>query len=78
MALGYSGWGPGQLDMEIKHNAWLNAPADPDLLFSGDFSSKWEKALAKLGVKLTVLSKEQADYIGVPVEGPYKPEHYRY
>ena len=34
--------------------------------------------LAKIGVKLTVLSKEQADYIGVPVEGPYKPEHYRY
>ena len=34
--------------------------------------------LSKLGVKLTTLSKEQADYIGVPVEGPYKPEHYRY
>ncbi len=34
--------------------------------------------LEKLGVRLTKLSKEQADYIGVPVEGPYKPEHYRY
>ncbi len=34
--------------------------------------------LGKLGVKLTQLSKEQADYLGVPVEGPYKPEHYRY
>ncbi|ETX06744.1 MAG: S-adenosyl-L-homocysteine hydrolase [Candidatus Entotheonella gemina] len=34
--------------------------------------------LAKLGVKLTKLTKEQADYIGVPVDGPYKPEHYRY
>ena len=34
--------------------------------------------LAKLGVKLTTLSKEQADYIGVPVEGPYKSAHYRY
>jgi adenosylhomocysteinase len=34
--------------------------------------------LAHLGVHLTELSKEQADYIGVPVEGPYKPEHYRY
>ena len=34
--------------------------------------------LDHLGVKLTELSKEQADYIGVPVEGPYKPEHYRY
>ncbi len=34
--------------------------------------------LEQLGVKLTKLSQEQADYIGVPVEGPYKPEHYRY
>ncbi len=34
--------------------------------------------LKQLGVKLTKLSKEQADYIGVPIEGPYKPEHYRY
>jgi adenosylhomocysteinase len=34
--------------------------------------------LAKIGAHLTELSKEQADYIGVPVEGPYKPEHYRY
>jgi len=34
--------------------------------------------LAKVGVKLTSLSQEQADYIGVPVEGPYKPNHYRY
>ncbi|WP_265822955.1 adenosylhomocysteinase [Geovibrio ferrireducens] len=34
--------------------------------------------LEKIGVKLTRLTKEQADYIGVPVEGPYKPDHYRY
>jgi adenosylhomocysteinase len=34
--------------------------------------------LDHLGVKLTKLTKDQADYIGVPVEGPYKPEHYRY
>jgi len=34
--------------------------------------------LAKLGAKLTVLSKEQADYIDVPVAGPFKPDHYRY
>ncbi|WP_395718543.1 adenosylhomocysteinase [Prosthecobacter sp.] len=34
--------------------------------------------LAKIGVKLTVLSKDQADYIGVPVDGPYKTDHYRY
>ena len=34
--------------------------------------------LEKIGVKLTKLTKEQADYLGVPVEGPYKSEHYRY
>jgi adenosylhomocysteinase len=34
--------------------------------------------LDSLGVRLTALSQEQADYIGVPVEGPYKPDHYRY
>jgi adenosylhomocysteinase len=34
--------------------------------------------LEKIGVKLTVLRQDQADYIGVPVEGPYKPDHYRY
>jgi adenosylhomocysteinase len=34
--------------------------------------------LEKIGVKLTKLTPKQSDYIGVPVEGPYKPEHYRY
>jgi len=34
--------------------------------------------LEKIGVKLTELSKEQADYLGVDVNGPYKPDHYRY
>jgi adenosylhomocysteinase len=34
--------------------------------------------LDKLGVRLTELSEKQADYLGVPVQGPYKPDHYRY
>jgi adenosylhomocysteinase len=34
--------------------------------------------IGKLGVRLTPLTKDQAEYIGVPVEGPYKPDHYRY
>jgi adenosylhomocysteinase len=37
-----------------------------------------ELHLSKLGVKLTQLTQKQADYIGVPVEGPFKPDHYRY
>jgi putative transcriptional regulator len=56
MALGYAGWGIGQLDEEIKRNAWLNVPADMDLLFSDDYGSKWEKALAKLGIAAHMLS----------------------
>lgn len=34
--------------------------------------------LQKIGVQLTMMTQEQADYIGIPVDGPYKPEHYRY
>jgi adenosylhomocysteinase len=34
--------------------------------------------LDKLGISLTTLSKEQSDYLGIPIKGPYKPEHYRY
>jgi adenosylhomocysteinase len=34
--------------------------------------------LQKIGAKLTELTKEQAEYIGVPINGPYKPEYYRY
>ena len=34
--------------------------------------------LDKLGVKLTTLTQEQADYIGIPIEGPFKSDHYRY
>ena len=45
---------------------------------SQTFQSEVEAHLEKIGAKLTELSKEQADYIGVTVKGPYKPEHYRY
>ena len=56
MALGYAGWGPGQLDDEMRRNAWLNVPGDPDLLFSADYHNKWEMALAKIGVSAALLS----------------------
>jgi putative transcriptional regulator len=58
LALGYAGWGPGQLDDEIQANGWLHAPADPKLVFDPDLESKWERAMAKIGVDLTVLSGE--------------------
>ena len=56
MALGYAGWDSQQLDNEIKRNAWLNVPADAELLFSREYDSKWEKALAKLGIAAHQLS----------------------
>lgn len=58
MMLGYAGWGPGQLDAEIKANGWLQSPADEALIFSHDLETKWDKALAKLGIGLSTLSAE--------------------
>jgi putative transcriptional regulator len=58
LALGYAGWGPGQLDGELQNNGWLHAPADEDILFDADLDSKWQRALAKLGVDLSMLSSE--------------------
>ena len=56
LALGYAGWGPGQLDSEIQANGWLHAPADDAILFDQDLSTKWERAIAKLGVSPAMLS----------------------
>lgn len=49
-ALGYAGWGQGQLEDEIAQNAWLVVEADPDLVFRTPAGQKWERALKKLGV----------------------------
>ena len=56
LALGYAGWGPGQLEAEIQENAWLNVPPDSKLVFDPDLEQKWERALAKLGVDHNALS----------------------
>lgn len=56
LALGYAGWGPGQLDDEIAQNAWLSAPADEALLFGADLGAKWRAALARLKVDPLLLS----------------------
>ncbi len=58
LALGYAGWGPGQLDMEIQQNVWFHAPADEALIFDADLDSKWERAAAKIGIALSHLSSE--------------------
>jgi putative transcriptional regulator len=56
VALGYAGWAPGQLDAEIQANGWLTVAADTDLVFETEDDSKWQRALAKLGVSPEMLS----------------------
>ena len=58
LALGYAGWGPGQLESEIRHNVWLTCPADEGLIFDGDYEKKWNRALQKLGIDPQFLSAE--------------------
>ncbi len=53
LALGYSGWGPHQLEAELKENIWLVTDADDEIIFDCDFDNKWEKALQKLGISST-------------------------
>ena len=56
VALGCSGWDAGQLEEEIISNAWLTAPADPELIFSKDFTEKASEAAALLGIDLHRIS----------------------
>jgi putative transcriptional regulator len=58
LALGYAGWGPGQLEREIRENVWLTCDADETLVFGDDFADKWQRALAKLGVSAGTLSTQ--------------------
>jgi putative transcriptional regulator len=58
LALGYAGWGPGQLDNEFAANGWLHVPADPELVFGADLEHKWLLALNKLGVTPSGLSSQ--------------------
>ncbi|HEY1259147.1 MAG TPA: YqgE/AlgH family protein [Stellaceae bacterium] len=58
LALGYAGWGPGQLDAEIQANGWLSVAADDGIVFDPDYDGKWQRALAKLGIDLSMLSTE--------------------
>jgi len=55
LALGYAGWGPGQLDAEIQANAWLHIEYNDDLVFGNNQESKWSQAVTMLGIDLTML-----------------------
>jgi len=56
LALGYAGWGPGQLDAEIQANGWLSVSSDEALVFDADLDNKWERAIGKIGIDFSMLS----------------------
>ena len=58
LALGYAGWGPGQLERELRENVWLTCPADEALVFDDAYETKWTRALAKLRIDPKFLSAE--------------------
>lgn len=58
IALGYAGWGPGQLEKEISENAWLSGPADKKVLFNTPYERRWEAAAKLMGVDLHLISTD--------------------
>ncbi len=58
LALGYAGWGAGQLENEIQSNGWLHCPADRDLIFGADIETKYDRAMRKIGIDPGMLSSE--------------------
>ncbi len=56
LALGYAGWGEGQLETELVENAWLAGEPDDDILFDADHETKWARAMARIGVDVVHLS----------------------
>jgi putative transcriptional regulator len=58
MALGYAGWGPGQIESEIVANGWIHCDSDADLVFDAAMDTKWARAFAKLGAGLSGLSSD--------------------
>ncbi len=58
VALGYAGWGAGQLEMELADNAWLTAPADSDIIFKTPVEQRAKAAAAKLGVNLSLIAPQ--------------------
>jgi putative transcriptional regulator len=58
LALGYAGWGAGQLELEMQANGWLNCPADAELIFSTPADIRYEMALRRIGIEPAMLSME--------------------
>jgi putative transcriptional regulator len=61
MVLGYAGWGGGQLEEELKNNGWLTVGTDEEILFDSNLDSKWDRAMAKIGISPAMLSNTQGN-----------------
>jgi len=58
VALGYAGWGAGQLEQEMAQNAWLSGPAAGEIIFRTAPDKRWQEAAAQVGVDLSILSND--------------------
>ena len=58
LALGYAGWGAGQLELELQANGWLNCPANAELIFDTAVEIRYEMALRGIGIEPAMLSME--------------------
>jgi len=58
IALGYAGWGSGQLEQEMAQNTWLSVEADPDIVFSTPCDQRWQAAAQLLGIDLSLISRD--------------------
>lgn len=61
ICLGYAGWAAGQLEEEVKRNAWLTAPGDPAILFDAPLDARWRAAAASIGVDMALLSSQAGE-----------------
>jgi putative transcriptional regulator len=58
VALGYAGWGAGQLEQEMAHNSWLSGPASLEIIFDVPAEHRWQSAAAAMGVNLGTMSSD--------------------
>ncbi|MGH8128083.1 MAG: YqgE/AlgH family protein [Gammaproteobacteria bacterium] len=61
IVLGYAGWGPGQIENELRENAWLPVPATPEVIFNASIKDRWRQAAIQIGVDPLQLSSESGN-----------------
>ena len=59
--VGYSGWGPNQLEKELDQKSWIVAPQAPEFIFQDDYSDMWRQVLQTMGTKYKIISNYPVD-----------------